>query len=262
MKSSRDLIIVRGQGTPVVMLHSALSSKLQWYQLISMLSPTHKAVAFDLYGYGDIAMPGYKDDYSLTDEVAWVKDNLRHVIAEHEAFHLVGHSYGGAVALRLAYELGEQILSISLFEPVAFHLLDESEDARMDAERMTRFVKTQFKLGQTDAASQLFIDHWNGPGTFAAFKTSMQELIPDNIKTLVMNNQALADEPMTIDDYRNIKAPMLLMAGDKSPYEAVQVSELLAAELPNARFQWVNGGHMTPATNPERVNGIICDFIR
>ena len=43
-----------------------------------------------------------------------------------EKFHLIGHSYGGMVALQLAAQAQPQrVRSLSLFEPIAFHLLPD-----------------------------------------------------------------------------------------------------------------------------------------
>ena len=46
-------------------------------------------------------------------------------LTEHagEAVHIVGHSYGGTVALEAARSLGRRTRSLTLIEPVAFHLL-------------------------------------------------------------------------------------------------------------------------------------------
>src|SRR4030095_9545671 len=93
-----------------------------WRELIESLRDRYRLIAIDLLGYGESSMPG--DRYSLGDEVRLVETVLERELQPGEHFHLIGHSYGGIVALQLAAQDGPQrVRSLSLFEPIAFHLL-------------------------------------------------------------------------------------------------------------------------------------------
>jgi pimeloyl-ACP methyl ester carboxylesterase len=77
-------------------------------------------VALDLYGYGESdSWPG-NGPFTLTAEAALADAVLP---TGNGLIHLVGHSYGGAVALRFATQYPERLRSLVLIEPVAFHLL-------------------------------------------------------------------------------------------------------------------------------------------
>ena len=127
MKYSKDYT-VKGSGFPVVMLHSSMSNKEQWHKLSSLLTDSFQVLAIDLIGYGESEYPEDPDSFSLKDETRRVQNIILQAINE-QPFHLIGHSYGGATALRLTYDAELKIRSLSMFEPVAFHLLDREEPA-------------------------------------------------------------------------------------------------------------------------------------
>jgi pimeloyl-ACP methyl ester carboxylesterase len=109
-----------GSGETVLLLHSSASSSAQWRALTEILQVRWGVLAPDLYGYGKtdqrlcVGSPGLADEVALADAV---------LAQSAERIHLVGHSYGGAVALCFAAHRPERLLSLTLIEPVAFHLL-------------------------------------------------------------------------------------------------------------------------------------------
>jgi pimeloyl-ACP methyl ester carboxylesterase len=70
-----------GVGTSVVCLHSSASSSGQWQALMERLTSRFRVIAVDLYGSGNT--------------VPWPGDHPFQ--AAGDRFHLVGHSFGGAV---------------------------------------------------------------------------------------------------------------------------------------------------------------------
>src|SRR5262245_14829614 len=106
-----------------------MSSSSQWRELVQALSPSYRVIAIDLLGYGDSPRRRRASGYEFADELRHVEAALAGVLAPGERFHLVGHSYGGAVALQLALRT-QRLLSLTLFEPVAFHLLNPEHRAR------------------------------------------------------------------------------------------------------------------------------------
>ncbi len=89
----------RGAGTPVVLLHSGGMSSRQWRSLAERLAANHRVLAPDLLGSGK--NPPWPGDlpFGYELDVAAVARVLDRVDG---AVHLVGHSYGGLVALTLA----------------------------------------------------------------------------------------------------------------------------------------------------------------
>jgi pimeloyl-ACP methyl ester carboxylesterase len=268
MKNSKANIFVKGKGVPIVLLHSSMSSKLQWYGLMESLHRQYLVILVDLYGYGDSPFPDNKENFCLNDEITLVESLLADIIPPDEPFHLVGHSYGGAVGLRFCYKELEQaratprILSLALFEPVAFHLLPENDEIWDQVSRQKEIILSFMLNKQYSAAAEYFIDYWSGAGTFAGFPAMIRQTFLQAIHKLPLDFRALVGEPLSLEDYSKIKQPVCLMAGRQSPLMAQRVSVLLAEKLPNCRLEWIDGGHMAPVYRAEEVNAVIKTFIR
>ena len=106
----------QGSGPAVVLLHSSLASKAQWRGLAERLARRHHTLAIDLLGYGDAPAPGGYDDFTLATEVRRVLALVSQRLRPGERFQLVGHSYGGGVALRLAQTEPQRVASLALFD--------------------------------------------------------------------------------------------------------------------------------------------------
>ncbi|MBC8092395.1 MAG: alpha/beta fold hydrolase, partial [Pseudonocardia sp.] len=80
----------------VVLLHSSVSGSRQWRKLVADLEPRFRVLALDLLGYG--STPAWSGDrpQRLTDQAALVHAALAGVDGP---VGLVGHSFGGAVAM-------------------------------------------------------------------------------------------------------------------------------------------------------------------
>src|SRR5581483_8261062 len=107
-------------GDPVVCIHASASSGAQWTSLVERLEDRFRPLAVDLHGAG--RTPAWRGDRRLTlaDEVALLEPTLA---ATGARLHLVGHSYGAAVALRIALDHPHWVASLTVFEPVLFSLL-------------------------------------------------------------------------------------------------------------------------------------------
>lgn len=98
-----------GQGPDLVMVHGLLSSLAFWYlHALPMLATDFRVTVYDLRGHGLTAMPrrGYTSRH-LAGDLNVLLDRLG-----IDRFHLVGHSYGGAVALHFALLRPDRVLSL------------------------------------------------------------------------------------------------------------------------------------------------------
>jgi pimeloyl-ACP methyl ester carboxylesterase len=253
---------IEGCGPAIVLLHSSMGSKSQWRTLMECMRGAHRLIAIDLHGYGDSAMPECRDRFSLVDEVRLVQSKLAQVLDPGESFHLVGHSFGGAVALRLAYANMERIHSLSLYEPTAFHLLDCGDPALEKVRAIACAVENVMRCGDSSGAAKMFIDYWGGAGTYAALPPSRQALYASLLSKVPLDFQALFNEPLRASDYARIAIPTCLIVGRDSPDCAHAVMSILAAVLVNRETHEIDAGHMAPLTHPTLVNPIIDEFVR
>lgn len=237
-----------------------MSSKAQWKRLIQTLEPACLTLAIDLYGYGEASMPASAEDFSLADEVERVRMLIEQRFGHDTPFHLIGHSYGGATALRLASEMPQRIASLAVFEPVAFYLLDADDPARQEVEAVVRGID-QSMPHDRHAATRTFIDYWSGAGTFDAMPGNLQTMLTSQIDKVRLDFQALMSEPLRLPDLSVLAMPLSLLRGRQSPLSSRRIVELLSVALPQAECVDCGGGHMAPITHAEQVNAALLRFL-
>lgn len=251
----------QGSGTPVIMLHSSMSSKEQWLKLSTELNSDFRTIAIDLYGYGGCKAPQDPSSFTLSQEARRIDDIITKLIGA-ENFHLVGHSYGGATALCFAHTNPERLISLSLFEPVAFHLLAKQDPARATILKLAEDINVYIDNGKHSLATEMFVDFWSGKGTYKSLRKSKRTFLDGFIKKVTLDFQAGIYEPLTTKDYQQIQIPICLIRGAQSPLPTRQITYNLEATLSQVESHQVNGGHMSPISHANIVNRILETFIR
>lgn len=261
--SGRVGVRIEGHGPPIVLLHSSMSSKNQWNELIESLRGSFRLIAIDLLGYGDSAMSPPGAGYRLEDEVRLVEGVLSRELRPGEPFHLIGHSYGGVVALQLASQAsGPRVRSLSLFEPIAFHLLPPDDPELSMVEETWHEIEAWLDAGDAHRGAARFVDYWSGAGAFTQLRETRQSVLAALVPKILLEFRAVATADSGVVAYRDIEAPTLLMAGRWSPEPAQRLTSILADILPQASCVKVAAGHMAPITHPALVNPILERFIR
>ena len=252
-----------GCGETVLLLHSSASSSAQWRALTSMLAGDCRVVAPDLYGYGETGYWSGPGPFALADEAA-----LAEAILPAGPLHIVGHSYGGAVALRLALRQPGRVKSLALIEPVAFHLLcdrapqEESRRYLREVRGVASLIVKATANGNYRGAMARFVDYWNGAGAWKRLDTAVQADLARRVPKIALDFWATMTEPAAPLDYRRIKAPALVLRGSASPAPVRRLAEIVAGCLPDSRLQTVAGaGHMLPLTHGDAVNRAIAEHM-
>jgi pimeloyl-ACP methyl ester carboxylesterase len=88
-----------GSGPLVVLLHGITSTSQAWREVMPRLAERYTVVAPDMIGHGRSAKP--RGDYSLGAYAAGVRDLL--AVLGFERGTVVGHSFGGGIAMQFAY---------------------------------------------------------------------------------------------------------------------------------------------------------------
>jgi pimeloyl-ACP methyl ester carboxylesterase len=262
---ARVAYVQAGSGDTALLLHSSASSSAQWRALAEGLKAGCRVLAPDLYGYGETdPWPG-AGPLSLADEAALAGSVLQ---PGDDPIHLVGHSYGGAVALRLALEHPERLRSLVLIEPVAFHLLrgapPNSMDRRLWGEVMAIAARVRRATANGDyrGAMARFVDYWNGAGAWARLSPETQAALSRRTPKLGLDFWATMAEATPRADYGRVAVPVLILSGTLSPRPTRRIAELLAGTLPNVRLGAIGGaGHMLPLTHMEAVNAAIAEHL-
>ena len=249
---------------PVYALHASASTGRQWQQLAADMSAHHVVRMPDLPGYGtakDVASGGTHGLAAIAGPIiAKIEDEGRPV-------HLVGHSFGATVALKIASMRPDLVISLTLYEPVAFRLMAESDqegdralyrEIQAVASRLTAGIA----CGAPEVGMQSFVDYWNGAGTWSACEPSRKRRLTEDAVTVARDFAAGDAEATLTDDIATLDVPTMLMMGMDSPTLTQRIAEIVAGRMPNATLAMLpESGHMAPLTDPDWINQRIASHI-
>jgi pimeloyl-ACP methyl ester carboxylesterase len=253
-----------GQGEDTaVLLHCSASSSAQWRTLSRVLEQDFHVLAPDFYGYGEsAAWPGHTP-LTLAQEVAAIVALIERL---EKPIHLIGHSYGGAVALKAALSDAVQLQSLTLIEPVAFHLLHTQhvEDAELfdEALGIGEAVTSAVASGDYHRGMQRFVDYWNGDGVWSQLTDDKRAALARYSGRVALDFWSTTSEETTLDAYSKLDVPTLILCGEHTPAPTQRITALLEKTIPTACQQIVAGaGHMSPLTHADVVNAAIAKHL-
>jgi len=250
-----------GQGPPVVLIHSSVSANRQWRALSEDLKDRYRVLAINLYGYGDTtAWPGDAPQslYAQAQLVLTLCEELGSPV------HLVGHSFGGTVALKAALLLGPRVGSLVLLEPNPVSLLRQNGRTRafLEARALRDHVKCYGALGDWATVAERFADYWLGDGSWNAMPDKRRAAFAEALAPNFHEWDAVMDEETTLDEWKAIDARTLVVSDRATRLPVREIVELFEAACPHWTFRTIaEGGHMAPLTRPDLINPIVREFL-
>lgn len=262
MKDSQIAYTDLGSGDPVVMIHCSSACSRQWRGLCETLNADFRSIAVDQWGCGESDPWSGRTEFTLTSETAPIVNVIQKI---GTPVHLVGHSYGGGVALKIARENPELVLSLTLIEPSCFHLLaNDPHDSGLLSEIVTlaKAVTDAVSTGNYWEGAEQFVDYWGGAGTWAEIPRKLQNGLCQTLGKVILDFRALLNEPTKIGGYANITCPTLVLCGEYARGPSRRIAEILANALQRVTLQMIpQAGHMSPVTHPDEVNNSILDHL-
>ena len=257
----RSLPASRSGRQSVVLLHSGAATARQWDALAERLRPGFDVHAVDLHVDPQRARRPDGQALSLQEDAALVLP----IIERAGSAHLIGHGYGGALAMVVAAQRPSLVRSLAVYEPALFRLLtdhDPQSAATREAIGMADRVRSMVARGQSAAAAQTFVDYWCGPFSWARLGPEGQRPLLLRMQTVARQLEALCCEALPSQQLARLTMPTLCLSGAQSPAAALSVADLLRLCLRQAQHETLAGmGHMAPITNPQAVNTRLICFL-
>ena len=246
-----------GDGPRLVLLHAGGSHGGQWTKVAEALAPERLSIAPDLIGCGATdpwPVPGALIQDDQADLVAALIETTGGGPVD-----IVGHSYGGAVAVRLAVKHPEMVRSLIVIEPILTRLLGEVGDPIFkEGESVNRRFVAAIESGQPECGWQEFLDARNGAGTWDRMSDERRRGFLAQTAQARDTLYSNLNNPTTLADCRAIGAPMTIGCGETTTPADRRTTEVLRDAMPAARYEIIFGaGHMSPLSHPQEVVRLI-----
>ena len=240
----------------VIALHCSLSSGNQWARLSEELAATHRVITPDISGYGTNRGP-FDLPTTLSEEVDLLEDRLQEAVGP---IHLVGHSYGGALAFKIATDspLASRVRSLTLIEPVLPTILRENGPDRPLYEHFVRLAHAVYEdlwNGLPRDAIDRFLVFWKGSEAKEDVSPKARMRMIEHAEKLAFDFMAVLAEQNVTTAAAAIRAPTLLASGGLSPYITQRILWRLTSAIPEVRTRHVlAAGHMLPVSHADAIN--------
>ena len=269
-------VMEEGDGPMVVLVHGSASDRRTWSSLSPALNDEFRVLSYSRRYHWPNPPAGDAADYTMTEHV----DDLITVIGRltPDPINLVGHSYGGFIALMLAERHPGMVRRLVLIEPpvVPLFLSDPPTPAELLKALVTkprlgfgllRFGVTGLgparkaaKRGQMDKALVTLAKAILGRPTYKALSTERWEQAQAN--NIRAEYRSDIFDPITDDQVRNITAPTLLVSGADSVSVWPLLSDRLDELLPTSEHVRIPGAsHIAHEDQPEIVAEHIRNFL-
>lgn len=248
-----------GSGPAVLFVPGSYATPAAWRAMHRLL-PGYRLVSTSILGYGGTAETRSLDDLDMAHEVRVVEAAAARI---GEPVHLVGHSFGGTIALAAAMAGRIAVRSIATFEanPLLMIAAQGRRDLFADARAMASGFEAAHLAGERDAAGRV-IDYWGGAEAFARLPEPVQDYCRKTTFANVLDWRTAFAFGATPVDYARIEVPVLLVRGALAVPSMVEITAALSRAIPQAETAVVEGaGHFLISTHPAECAGLLREFL-
>ena len=246
-----------GNGPPLLLIHAGVADSRMWDAQLEVFARDYRLIRFDLRGFGRSNMPA--GPFANYEDVRVLLDHLG-----VQAAHLLGISFGGAIALDFTLAYPEYVQSLILGAP--------SVGGVEPTERIRRFWQEEdqaLEAGDLHGATEINLRLWvDGPQRAPdqvdpQVRESVRQMqlaifqkeIPEDVDEIDL-------DPPAVERLSEIDVPVLVMVGELDLEEKQLSASQLAAAIPAASYVLLPGvAHMLNMERPEQFNRSVLKFL-
>lgn len=246
--------IDQGEGQTLLLVHGSLCDHRYWRWQEAALAAKCRVIIPSLRHYWPVTEPE-SEGFSAEQHAADLLALLKHLNIEKA--HILGHSRGAAVAVRMAQQAPEQIASLILADPGLRSPQELDEGIYWKA-----YALTMLASGATDDGLEIFIDSVSGKGTWQKMVPWFKRMVYDNAETLMLQQHEApvlfnADELSSLDQFK-----ISLIGGAHSPAPFPHIIEELSKLWPQAAVHILEKAtHGMNLAVPQAFNQIVLEHI-
>ena len=247
-----------GAGPTVVLVPGSCSTGAAWRPVIAAWQNRFRCVTTSLPGYGRTAERRTAHDTSI----ARLAETVEAVIARAGGrVHLVGHSFGGLVALAVALRHRVALASLVMLEAPAMEVLRE-EDAHYHVfRRMTEAYFADFAGGNREAISAM-IDFYGGAGTCASWPSRVRGYAVETTPVNIRDWASAYEFPLPPATLSAIEIPLLVVRGGDSSPAMQRASAVLHERTRGSALATIDrAAHFMIATHAGEVASLIARHV-
>ncbi|HYB90126.1 MAG TPA: alpha/beta hydrolase [Candidatus Binataceae bacterium] len=250
----------RGQGEPVVLIHGSVVAD-SYLPLMGerSLSGRYRLIRYRRRGYGGSSHS--RPPVSIADQANDCLGLIRHLGIRKA--HVVGHSYGGVIATRVALDAPDAVHSLSLLEPALVGLLPASMTPGLD---LAAAIQSYFG-GNKRGAIEGFLMRVAGTD----YRANLERVLPGGCEAAVADGDTFFQIEMpaiqefmtafSAGDLRRLRSPVLAGVGGNSVPVFREIHRAIVAILPQAKsIEIPDAGHMLQMENPKAVGEALASF--
>jgi pimeloyl-ACP methyl ester carboxylesterase len=243
-----------GEGPAILLLHAGVADRSMWAEHLEPLAGAgYRAVAVDLPGFGEAPVePGEQAPWN---DVLAAMDEL-----DIKRAALVGNSFGGAVALRMAVAAPERLAALALISAPAPGLEPSSQlQAAWQAEQEA------LGRGDLEAATRAVVDAWTLPDAPDALREQVAAMQRRAFELQASGGQVSeAPDPVEEDPdaLRRLEIPALVAVGERDMLDFRRAAKALAGGLRRAQLAMIDdAGHLAPLETPAAFRALLLGFL-
>jgi esterase len=256
--------VERGAGAPLLLVHGTLCDYRYWAGQMAPFGAGRRTIAVSLRHCWPEQWNGEGDDFTVQQHTADIASFIPGL--EGGPVDLLGHSRGGHIAFRVAQTHPDLIRTLILVEPGGVLAADLETGIAPAPESIAlgplyATAAEKIRQGEIDEALKPTIDVIAGPGAWDRTPESIRQMFRDNARTLLGQIKEQR-APFARADAEAIRAPTLLLAGERSPASFHHVLDGLKTALKDARRVVIpNASHSSNLDHPRAFDDAVLAFL-